>query len=97
LRHPVAGFDPDRRYRQRQRRIGRGADEVTCAQRPAIGGGDIMRRMSFQRRHLGGDAAEGIGEWKFYRRDRREAIEQRRKRGVERGERRRQALGGIMR
>ena len=44
VRHRVAGLDPDRRCGQRQRRIGRRADEVAGAQRPAIGGGDVARR-----------------------------------------------------
>ena len=44
LRHRLAGLDPDRRRGKRQRRIGRGADEIAGAQGPAIGGGDIARR-----------------------------------------------------
>ena len=46
-----------------------------------------MRRMRLERRHLGGDAAEGVGERKFDGRDRREVAQQRGERDVERGER----------
>ncbi len=79
--------------RERHRRIGGRPDQIAGAQRPAIAGGDVMRRMRLERRHVGGDAAERLGERKFYRRDRREVAQQRRERGVERGERGRQALG----
>ena len=65
LGHGVAGLDPDRRCCEWQRRIGRGPDEIVGAQRPAIGGGDILWRICFERRHLGGDAAQRLGERNF--------------------------------
>ena len=91
--HGFAGFDPDRRCRKRQRRIGRGADEIAGAQGPAIADGDVARGMRAERRHISGDAAHGFRERKCGGRDRFNPPQQRRERRVERGERNRQALG----
>ena len=48
----IAGFDPDRRRRQRQRRIGGRADEIAGAQRKAVGGGDVARRQCARARGM---------------------------------------------
>jgi len=93
LRHGVAGLDPGRRCRQRQRRIGRRADEIAGAKRKAIGRGDVARRMRPERRHLGRDAAQRLRQRQPDRRNRFERVQQRGERHVERGQRSRQALG----
>src|SRR5258708_3822338 len=64
LRHGIAGFDPDRRSGERQRRIGRRADEIAGAQGPSIADGDIGWRKRLQWRRLGGDAADRVRERK---------------------------------
>jgi hypothetical protein len=93
LRHGIAGFDPDRRSGQRQRRIGRRADEIARAQGPAVPGCDIGRRKRHRWRHIGGDAAECLRERQRKRRQRLEPIQHGGKRYLERRQRSRQALG----
>ena len=72
-RHGIAGFDPDRRRGQRQRRIGGCADEIARAKCIAVCGGDIVRRTGRERRHVGGDATQRLRERQFRRRDRLDA------------------------
>ena len=48
LGNRLAGLDPDRRRRQRQRRIGGRADEIARAERIAVDRGDVARRISLR-------------------------------------------------
>ncbi len=93
IRDRIAGLDPDRRNRQRQRRIGRCADEVTGAQRPAVGGSDIATAATqaacgisaaMQPSASASGSSTGVTG--------REVMQQRRERHVERSKRGRQAL-----
>ena len=51
LRDGLAGLDPDRRGRQRQRRIRRRADEIAGAKGVAVRRGSVARRIGRKRRH----------------------------------------------
>jgi hypothetical protein len=93
VRHRVAGFDPCRLGGKRQRRIGRGADEIAGVQGPTVARCNIMRWKRLQRRHLGSDTAQGICKRHLLRRDRIEPIQKGPERHIKWGQRGRQALG----
>ena len=93
--NPLARLDPNRLRHQRQRRVAGRADQVGCAQRPAIDGGDILRRPAFQLGHPDHTATCRIRRLAFVRRDRLQLGQQRAPRHIKWRQCSRQALGGL--
>ncbi len=95
IRNRIASLDPTGRRRQRQRRIGGYADQITGAERPSVDQGDILLRTRPDWYRFGGDATERLAQRQFGDGRGCKTVEEGGKSRIKRCKRRRQALSYV--